>query len=113
MTAGWKTKMPIYDLVKTLAWNSSQEMTDRIWGRFAWIVRILLTSLLYSDESINVLQQLALADYNAAKAPAEGFWDIIDVKLAEHREKTAEIPLEQRAAYESMYVLLPSYNSSY
>lgn len=72
-----------------------------------------LTSLLYSDESINVLQQLALADYNAAKAPAEGFWDIIDVKLAEHREKTAEIPLEQRAAYESMYVFLPSYNSSY
>ncbi|KAJ7307885.1 hypothetical protein DFH08DRAFT_823968 [Mycena albidolilacea] len=55
MTASWKTKMPIYDLIKTLTWNSSQEMMDRIWGHFTWI-------------------QLALADYNTAKAPAEGFW---------------------------------------
>ncbi|KAJ6614496.1 hypothetical protein B0H10DRAFT_2435952 [Mycena sp. CBHHK59/15] len=82
MTAGWKTKTPIYDLVKSLTWNSSQEMTDRIWGRFAWI-------------------QLALVDYTESAAPVDLFWDDIDTKLAEHREKTAEIPLEGRAAYES------------
>jgi hypothetical protein len=43
MLTGWKAKLPIYDLVKSLTWNSSQEMTDRIWGRFAWVVRTLLS----------------------------------------------------------------------
>ncbi|KAJ6548354.1 hypothetical protein B0H19DRAFT_1265188 [Mycena capillaripes] len=90
MTTGWKAKTPIYDLVKIITWNSSQEMTDRIWGRFAWA--------------------LALVDYTESAAPADLFWDDINTKLAEHREKTAEIPLEGRAAYESLYDLLLSLN---
>jgi hypothetical protein len=51
---------------------------------------------------------LALVDYTELGAPVDLFWDDIDTKLAEHREKTAEIPLDRRAAYESLYVFLLS-----
>ncbi|KAJ6632328.1 hypothetical protein B0H10DRAFT_1976977 [Mycena sp. CBHHK59/15] len=37
MSFAWSSKMTIYDLVKSMAWKSSQEMTDAIWARFAWV----------------------------------------------------------------------------
>ncbi|KAJ7501826.1 hypothetical protein B0H11DRAFT_1907746 [Mycena galericulata] len=82
MVAAWKTKTPIYDLVKALTWNSSQEMTDAIWARFAWI-------------------QIVLVDYQTAGSPAEQFWDYIDLKLSERREEALEVPLANRPAFES------------
>ncbi|KAJ7674197.1 hypothetical protein B0H17DRAFT_1208220 [Mycena rosella] len=82
MNAGWKSKTPIYDLVKALTWNRSQEMTDRIWARFTWL-------------------QIYLVDYTDEKSPANLFWDQVDIKLAEHRDAAAELPLDRRPAYES------------
>ncbi|KAJ7665481.1 hypothetical protein DFH06DRAFT_985633 [Mycena polygramma] len=83
MANGWKHKTPIYDLVKSLSWNSSQEMTDPMWGRFAWI-------------------QLALVDYMESAAAPELFWDDVDTKMADYRDQTAALPLEQRAAQGSI-----------
>ncbi|KAJ6626755.1 hypothetical protein B0H10DRAFT_1941751 [Mycena sp. CBHHK59/15] len=85
MVAAWKTKTPIYDLVKALTWNSSQEMTDAIWARFAWI-------------------QITLVDCQITGSPADQFWDYIDLKLSERREEALEVPLANRPAFESQDV---------
>ncbi|KAJ7323586.1 hypothetical protein DFH08DRAFT_817623 [Mycena albidolilacea] len=40
---------------------------------------------------------LALVDYTESGAPVDLFWDDIDIKLAKHHEKTAEIPKFEEA----------------
>ncbi|KAJ7798135.1 hypothetical protein B0H14DRAFT_3492887 [Mycena olivaceomarginata] len=78
----WSSKANIYDVLKALACKSSQEMTDEIWGRVAWL-------------------QMKLVDYSAGGQPEKEFWDKIDEMLAEQREKALTIPLEERAAFTS------------
>ncbi|KAJ6517231.1 hypothetical protein C8R47DRAFT_250150 [Mycena vitilis] len=82
----WNTKATIYDVVKSLACKSSHEMTDAIWARLAWV-------------------QLKLVDYKATSptpvAGQDGFWDDIDKALAERREKSLAMRVEDRAAYSS------------
>ncbi|KAJ6458274.1 hypothetical protein C8R45DRAFT_1221655 [Mycena sanguinolenta] len=82
MTALWNSKTSIYDVLKVLACKTSQEMTDEIWGRIAWI-------------------QMRLADYVAGGKPGKEFWDIIDKMLATKREETLAQPPTHRAAYAS------------
>ncbi|KAJ7802029.1 hypothetical protein B0H14DRAFT_3782021 [Mycena olivaceomarginata] len=79
MIALWSSKANIYDVLKALACKSSQEMTDEIWGRVAWLMK--------------------LVDYSAGGQPEKEFWDKIDEMLAEQREKALTIPLEERAAF--------------
>ncbi|KAJ7622708.1 hypothetical protein B0H17DRAFT_1151596 [Mycena rosella] len=75
MLSAWNTKMSIYELVKSLAWKSSQEMTDTIWARFAWA-------------------QMKLIDYKNNGGKDEGFWDHIDELLAERRANVFEEALK-------------------
>ncbi|KAJ7069019.1 hypothetical protein B0H15DRAFT_807272 [Mycena belliarum] len=82
LIAAWKAKSSIYELVKSLAWKSSQEMTDAIWARFAWV-------------------QMKLVDYKAQGGKDEGFWDSIDQELADRRAKALTIPLPDRPAFTS------------
>ncbi|KAJ6608565.1 hypothetical protein B0H10DRAFT_2438997 [Mycena sp. CBHHK59/15] len=82
MWAAWSVQTSIYDLVKTLFWKSSQEMTDAIWARFAWV-------------------QMKLVDYKAEGGKEDGYWDYIDKELADRRAKALEFPVEKRAAFSS------------
>ncbi|KAJ7476790.1 hypothetical protein FB451DRAFT_1366381 [Mycena latifolia] len=82
MLAAWNAKACIYDLVKSLAWKSSQEMTDAIWARFAWV-------------------QMKLIDYKTGKRKDDEFWDYIDKELSDRRAKTLTLPLQNRAAFSS------------
>ncbi|KAJ7118419.1 hypothetical protein C8R43DRAFT_1137352 [Mycena crocata] len=81
MRLGWKNKTCIYELVPILAWKSSQEMTDDIWARCAWL-------------------QMKLVDYEVLGKHDE-FWDHIDTELANHRERALEQPADQRPAFTS------------
>ncbi|KAF8062392.1 hypothetical protein FPV67DRAFT_1508283 [Lyophyllum atratum] len=76
MTESWAKKKDIYALVKYLSWNSSQEMSDAIWARFAWL-------------------QLKLSDYReeVEKGAREDdkFWNWIDEELKTLREKNPEL----------------------
>lgn len=38
MAAAWEAEKDIYALVKDISFNGTQEFTDDIWGRWAWIV---------------------------------------------------------------------------
>jgi len=82
MEAAWKTKTSIYVLVKGLAYKSSQEMTDAIWGRLAWV-------------------QMKLEDYRNGGKKDLGAWDWVDQQLADRRAKALTVPVEQRAAFVS------------
>jgi hypothetical protein len=110
MMVGWKAKTSIYDLVKSLAWKSSQEMTDEIWGRLAWVVRIIIVILPLPAADYS-MQQMKLVDYSST-APAnkggkdDGPWDFVDKELADQREKALTIPVAARAAYSSLYVCI-------
>ncbi|KAJ7112255.1 hypothetical protein C8R44DRAFT_741946 [Mycena epipterygia] len=81
MTTAWASRTTIYDLVKLLAWKSSQEMTDAIWARFAWVMK--------------------LVDYKTEGGKDDGYWDYIDKLLAERRTKALTIQVENRAAFSS------------
>ncbi|KAF8207665.1 hypothetical protein K438DRAFT_1961924 [Mycena galopus ATCC 62051] len=82
MAVGWKAGTSIYDLVKSLAYKASQEMTDAIWGRFAWV-------------------QMKLVDYKGSGGKDDGAWDWVDNELVKQREKALAIPLAERAAFAS------------
>ncbi|KAJ7857332.1 hypothetical protein B0H14DRAFT_2578469 [Mycena olivaceomarginata] len=82
MVLGWNVKASIYELVKTLAYKSSQEMTDVIWGRTAWV-------------------QMKLVDYKTQAGKDDGAWDWVDQQLAKEREKSLMVPLEERAMFTS------------
>ncbi|KAJ7676600.1 hypothetical protein DFH06DRAFT_1466071 [Mycena polygramma] len=82
MSTMWGTKSSIYQVVKSLACKSSQEMTDAIWARMAWV-------------------QMKLVDYKAANPGQDGFWDFVDNDLFEYREETLTKPLSERAAHAS------------
>jgi hypothetical protein len=49
---------------------------------------------------------MKLVDYSAGGQPEKEFWDKIDEMLAEQREKALTIPLEERAAFTSLYVYI-------
>ncbi|KAJ6590795.1 hypothetical protein B0H10DRAFT_1961004 [Mycena sp. CBHHK59/15] len=85
MNAAWKKKTCIYELVKILAWKSTQEMTDEIWARFAWL-------------------QMKLVDYQSDRSTTgskrDEYWDYIDKELADRRDLALE-PLADRSALTS------------
>ncbi|KAJ7494097.1 hypothetical protein FB451DRAFT_1164970 [Mycena latifolia] len=85
MKGAWPKKTSIYDLVKALAWKSSQEMTDEIWALCAWLIKLI--------------------DYQKKTKETgdkrEEFWDFIDKELAERRDTALEVPAVDRAAYSS------------
>ncbi|KAJ7800037.1 hypothetical protein B0H14DRAFT_2616532 [Mycena olivaceomarginata] len=76
MASGWNVKASIYELVKTLAYKSSQEMTR-------------------SGD------QMKLVDYKTQAGKDDGAWDWVDQQLAKEREKVLMVPLEERAAFTS------------
>ncbi|KAJ6607135.1 hypothetical protein B0H10DRAFT_2073214 [Mycena sp. CBHHK59/15] len=86
MNTAWKKKTCIYDLVKNMAWKASQEMTDDIWARCAWL-------------------QMKLVDYQEQSLltgdKREEYWDHIDKELAERRDLALEQPMDVRAAFTS------------
>ncbi|KAJ6624577.1 hypothetical protein B0H10DRAFT_2186638 [Mycena sp. CBHHK59/15] len=82
MSFAWSSKMTIYDLVKSMAWKSSQEMTDAIWARFAGV-------------------QMQLIDYKENGSKDDGYWDHIDVELAERCAKALTIEAALRPAFSS------------
>ncbi|KAJ6622344.1 hypothetical protein B0H10DRAFT_2014348 [Mycena sp. CBHHK59/15] len=88
MNAAWKKKTPIYDLVKTLVWKTSQEMTDDIWARCAWLQMKLID---YQEKSKEV-----------GNLKREEYWDYIDTLLDERRDKVLEMPIAGRAAWSSL-----------
>ncbi|RDB16650.1 hypothetical protein Hypma_002343 [Hypsizygus marmoreus] len=75
----WSKKKDIYTLVKHLSWNSTQEMSDAVWARFAWL-------------------QLKLVDYREhvenGQKDDDKFWNSIDDELKSRREMYTDLPLE-------------------
>ncbi|KAJ6584299.1 hypothetical protein B0H10DRAFT_2442834 [Mycena sp. CBHHK59/15] len=71
MSVAWTGRITIYDLVKSLAWKSSQEMTDAIWARFA------------------------------ERRKDDGYWDYIDEELAERRTEALTLAPADRPAFSS------------
>ncbi|KAJ7266784.1 hypothetical protein C8J57DRAFT_1510875 [Mycena rebaudengoi] len=80
---GWVKKVDITTLCKNLAWNNTQEMTDEIWGRLAWL-------------------QLFLDEYRTAGKNERLFWDAVDVFLADKRAEALTFPEESRLAMSSI-----------
>ncbi|KAJ6632425.1 hypothetical protein B0H10DRAFT_1938047 [Mycena sp. CBHHK59/15] len=69
LSDGWNKKLDIATLGKSLAWNNTQEMTDKFWGRFAWL-------------------QFFLVDYRKEGKHECLFWDAADTFLADIFEES-------------------------
>ncbi|KAJ7104552.1 hypothetical protein C8R43DRAFT_1140989 [Mycena crocata] len=82
---GHTKKLDLVFLGKVLAWNNTQEMTDTFWGRMAWLS-----------------EQFYLMAYPEGNKNQRGFWDAVDIELAQRREDALEFPEDQRAALSSV-----------
>jgi hypothetical protein len=89
MAAAWGQKKDIYRLLNDLKFKASQEFTDDIWGRWAFVVSLPL--VYYPSLLIRNLQQLKLVDFNELvkdnKQQDKSFWDWLDNELERRREK--------------------------
>ncbi|KAJ7243674.1 hypothetical protein C8J57DRAFT_1083544, partial [Mycena rebaudengoi] len=80
---GWVKKVDITTVCKNLAWNNTQEMTDEIWGRLAWL-------------------QFFLDEYRTAGKNERLFWDAVDVFLVDRHAEALTFPEDSRLAMSSI-----------
>lgn len=98
LNEGWSRKLDIYAVVKSLVWNATQEWTEDMWGRWAYIVCFNSGSIFWGYASADTmhLQHLMLVDYTEAKKTPTQFWDAIDKALAERRAAYPDLPPDDR-----------------
>jgi hypothetical protein len=96
MASAWGQKKDIYVLLNDLKFKSSQEFTDDIWGRWAFVVSSPV--LYYASFLTSSHQQLKLVDFNELvkddKQQDKNFWDWLDNELARRRERYKDEPNE-------------------
>jgi hypothetical protein len=89
MAAAWGQKKDIYRLLNDLKFKTSQEFTDDIWGRWAFVVSPLV--LPYASFLTLSHQQLKLVDFGELvkedKQQEKNFWDWLDNELAGRRDR--------------------------
>jgi hypothetical protein len=96
MASAWGQKKDIYRLLNDLKYKASQEFTDDIWGRWAFVVS---PPVLYDASFLTIsCQQLKLVDFGELvkedKQQDKNFWDWLDNELAERRERFKDEPDE-------------------